>query len=217
MTWQASTQQTAYAVNRLDAFTELAPAYGRRLTALKKAYAAELTGMRWYVVWPDDSSDFTLEGTQRPGPAALKALGASFGAAQKDADAAQGGLLTVSMEKLSELSDADAIVFDDNGYGAKNGSLVSPGGQQFMDQAGWKTLPAVKAGNVFVFNAYNIGGYGTGTSYLDAIETMCTRLKEKENSDARPLPRIPAGARQAAGGSQTFVSRSASPGLLPCR
>lgn len=49
-----------------------------------------------------------------------------------------------------------------------------------MDQPGWKELPAVKAGNVFVFNAYNIGGYGTGTRYLDAIEAMCTRLKNGE-------------------------------------
>ncbi len=178
ITWQASTQQTAYAVNKIDALTGLAHAYQQRLAALKKTYAAQLAGKRWYVVWPNDASDFTLEGTQRSGPAALKALGAGFGSMQAKANAAsEGGLLTVSMELLSKLADADAIVFDDNGYGAAKGSLVSPGGQQLMDQPGWKALPAVKAGNVFVFNAYNIGGYGTGTAYLDAIETMCKRLK----------------------------------------
>ncbi len=177
VTWQTSTQQTAYAVNRIDAFNSLANAYAQRIAALKSAYSAQLSTAKWYVVWPDSASDFTLEGTQRPGPAALQALGASFGSAQKAANAATGGLETVSMERLSDLSDAQVIVFDDNGYGAEKGSLVSPGGQQLMDQPGWKALPAVKAGNVFVFNAYNIGGYGTATSYLDAIESMCKHLK----------------------------------------
>ncbi|CCH76856.1 putative Periplasmic binding protein [Nostocoides japonicum T1-X7] len=177
ITWQQRAQQTAYAVNRVNAFATAQQKYQAEVQRIRTTYASQLTGHTWYVVTPWDAANFQLEAVTTPGPAALKALGARFGTQQKKADAADNGGAELSMELISDLSDADAIVLDDNGYGSTDGTLVSANGRHLVGQPTWKKLPAVAAGHLVTFNAFNIDSFTSGTAYLDAIETLCKKLQ----------------------------------------
>ncbi|WP_188894326.1 ABC transporter substrate-binding protein [Microlunatus endophyticus] len=177
ITWQQRAQQTAYAVDKINAFDVARKAYRAEVARIRTAYAAQLANNHWYVVTPWDDANFQLEAVSTPGPAALKELGARFGKQQKHADTAANGGSKLSMELITDLSDADAMIFDDNGYGSTDGTLISANGRHLISQPAWKRLPAVTSGAMTVYNAFNIDNFTSGTAYLHAIEALCKKLK----------------------------------------
>lgn len=163
-TWQATAQTTADAVGKDDALTALEQKFDDRAAAIKKQYADVLGRYRWDILQGGfDDGKFWLYGPKSDAGAILSAAGVRFASASAAVPGPDDK--PVSYEDLDTLTSADVI-----GFYANFDNTPTNNGPQLFKQAGFKALPAVKAGHTVPIPDFLPGGYGDALAVLDELE-----------------------------------------------
>jgi iron complex transport system substrate-binding protein len=168
--WQAISESTAEAVNRMSDLRALQKQLLKRSAEIKATYAAVLAKYRWDILQGGfDSGEFWLYG---PGSDTGQIIGRA-GVQFASASAAVKGesVKQLSYEHISILSDADVIGF----YSGYNGKPTNDGPALFA-QPQFKQLDAVKAGRTVPFPDFLPGGYGDALAVLDELESGLKQL-----------------------------------------
>jgi iron complex transport system substrate-binding protein len=169
--WQAISQATAEAVNRMSDLRTLQKQLLKRSAAIKSTYAAVLSKYKWDILQGGfNTGEFWLYG---PGSDTGQIIGRA-GVQFASASAAVKGesVKQLSYEHIAVLSDADVIGF----YAGYNDKPTNDGPALFA-QAQFNQLDAVTAGRTVPFPDFLPGGYGDALAVLDELEAGLKSLQ----------------------------------------
>ncbi|MFW0784492.1 ABC transporter substrate-binding protein [Gordonia sp. CPCC 206044] len=158
--WREVGEKAADAAGRADEFDQQKAEYDKLAGELKEKYAGTVAGKKFaaFSVFNSTQADsFQREFDDSFTTNIANDIGITFpgGTPKKTSE-------IVSIERLSDLADADYIVYQVN----PDGSLKYPRMQDVLDSEAWKNLPAVKANRVIPV------AYASSESYAGAIKSL---------------------------------------------
>lgn len=139
--WRGPFEQTATLVNRSAQLKPLVNSYQAKVAKAKKDYAEPLASTVVSVVDYSQDGNFALDLPKSTDGVVLADLGVRFGQASAD-DGSNSREL--SLELLGDLADSDIILYRADAAGGPTNGL-----EDVVTLAGWKELPAVKAGHAY--------------------------------------------------------------------
>ncbi|AZG45041.1 putative siderophore-binding lipoprotein YfiY [Gordonia insulae] len=158
--WREVGEKAADAAGKTDEFDRQKAEYEKLAADLKKKYQGTVAGKKFAALSVFNSTQ--ADSYQREYDDSFTTniandIGISFpgGTPKKTSE-------IVSIERLSDLADADVIVYQVN----PDGSLKYPRMQAVFDSEAWKNLPAVRAGNVVPV------AYASSETYAGAIKSL---------------------------------------------
>ena len=169
-TWQAISHATADAVDKLGMLTSLEQQFDAKAAGIKTQYADVLDRYRWDILQGGyNQGQFWLYGPKSDAGLILAAAGVRFASASAKVPGADNK--AISYENIDVLSDADVIGFYSDYDNAPNNK-----GPQLFAQAGFKALPAAKAGRTIPIPDFLPNGYGDAIAVLDELEAGLKKL-----------------------------------------
>ncbi|MDL9948680.1 ABC transporter substrate-binding protein [Gordonia sp. ABSL11-1] len=158
--WREVGEKAADAAGKTDEFDQQKAEYTKLADELKSKYAGTVAGKKFaaFSVFNSTQADsYQREFDDSFTTNVANDIGIAF----------PGGTPTktseiVSIERLSDMADADVIVYQVN----PDGSLKYPRMQEVLDSEAWKNLPAVKAGRVVPV------AYASSETYAGAIKSL---------------------------------------------
>ena len=173
-TWDELCAQVAEAVGKSAALGALRSTFQTRMAALKSQYGTIAAATTWYVVQPGDHANpATLYAPANTEAGVLiTQLGGTFGTAEAGTTYGDGNTVGkgISAELLPTLKDGDAIIVWDNG------STPSAAAKTLYAEPLWRSLPAVRKGQVY--RSSMPGSYGQALAFVDLLETALKKLQE---------------------------------------
>ncbi|WAC54644.1 ABC transporter substrate-binding protein [Gordonia sp. SL306] len=172
--WRAVGEKAADAAGRAEQFDQDKVEYEKLATQLKQKYAQTIAGQRFAALAVFNSTQ--ADSYQREYDDSFTTniandIGITFpgGTATKTSE-------IVSIERLSDLADANVIVYQVN----PDGSLKYPRMQEVLDSEAWKNLPAVRAGRVIPL------AYASSETYAGAIKSLQSLSASLDKLPAAP-------------------------------
>lgn len=164
-TWQDYPKYTADFVGADAKLATLKSTYDSAIDDTKKEYADQLASVKWDVIQGGfDDGNYWIYSTSSPVGDVLTQLGAQFASATKDTKA--GDNTSVSYERTDLLQDADQLIYYTNNDGSPANNI-----DKLFALAGYKDLPAVKAGHVVGTADFLPGSYSDAMGLLDDIRS----------------------------------------------
>ena|GEM_PF-6612952 len=168
-TWRQAAGEVATAVRRTEQMAELEKAYETRAAEIKQNRAAVLDSYTWAMVWQGKAESFSLRSAKSNGGQVLELAGVKYNAATQKADGDADTVL--SWEQIEQLRDADAICLPGTTTGAPNEAT-----ELIKATKVFQSLPAAKAGRVFVFDYMTPGSYLNATQLLEEFDAALGTL-----------------------------------------
>lgn len=158
--WRSVGQKVAEAAGKSEQFGEGKQEYDKLAAELKSKYADKIEGKKFAafsIFNATQANSYQREYDDSFSTNIANDVGISFPGGQegKFSD-------IVSIERISDLADADVIVYQIN----EDGSLKYPRMQEVLDSAAYKNLPAVRAGRVLKVK------HAGAETYTGAIQTL---------------------------------------------
>ncbi|WP_432843836.1 ABC transporter substrate-binding protein [Dactylosporangium sp. CA-092794] len=165
--WEQVAAGVTDAVGRGSRNSELAAAYRSTAASLRTTHQRVIDTTTWAIVNGMSDAQFTLWLPGSDAGQVLTAIGGRF----VPAAAGDGDSLTLSVESLDRLADADVIVI-----GADASGAPYPATKTLTEQPGWGRLPAAEAGHVYPLATLFPFSYPQAEQLLAELDQVCARL-----------------------------------------
>lgn len=172
--WKEVGERGADAVGRAEVFTEQKAAYEQAADEIRQTYGDLLDSMTFAVVnrWPSSQEGmYTRE--YAASYCAVYAVEAGLDIPGSPSADVTGPFEAMSMERLSDLDEVDAIIYPLDADGTPKDEFLP-----VLESNAWQTLPAVTSGRALGVGCANTLSYANGLRNLESLDQALSTLPE---------------------------------------